>query len=117
MNEAVFVVGAGLAGVSSAYYLEQAGISYKVVDRADKVVSTWANLYPSLRLNTAGFVSYLPAQRLPLRYGIYPLGTDFYRYVTDYMSRHQFNIELGVEVHRIAPEGDQWRVETSTGSA
>ena len=117
MNEAVFVVGAGLAGISSAYYLEKAGISYRVVDRADVVASTWANLYPSLRLNTAGFVSYLPGQRLPLHYGIYPLGTDFYRYVTDYMHRHQFKIELGVEVKRVAPEGDLWRVETSRESA
>lgn len=116
MSEAVLVVGAGLAGVSSAYYLEQAGISYKVVDRADKVVSTWSNLYPSLRLNTAGFVSHLPGQRLPLRYGIYPRGTDFYRYVTDYVQKHSFNIELGVDVKRVAPEGDQWRVETSRGS-
>ncbi len=117
MAEAVFVVGAGPSGISSAYYLQQAGISYKVVDRADKPASTWATLYPSLRLNTAGFVSHLPGQRMPLRYGIYPLGRNFYRYVTDYMSRHSFNIEYGVEVQRVAPEGELWRVETAEASA
>lgn len=111
MSESVLVVGAGPSGISSAYYLEQAGISYRVVDRARVFASTWSNLYPSLRLNTAGFVSHLPGQRIPLRYGIYPLGRDFYRYITDYMQRHEFNIQLGVEVKRITPEGDGWRAE------
>ncbi|MCC6804908.1 MAG: FAD-dependent monooxygenase, partial [Anaerolineae bacterium] len=85
MDEAVFVVGAGPAGISSAYYLEQAGIAYRVVDRASVIASTWASQYPSLRLNTAGFVSQLPGQRIPLRTGIYPMGRDFYAYIRDYM--------------------------------
>ncbi len=112
-SEQVFVIGAGPAGISSAYYLEQAHISYRVVDRASVIASTWANLYPSLQLNTAGFVSHLPGQRIPLRYGIYPLGRDYYRYILDYMSRHHFNIELGVEVRHVKPDGDGWLVETS----
>ncbi|MFN8562487.1 MAG: NAD(P)-binding domain-containing protein [Anaerolineae bacterium] len=116
MDEAVFVVGAGPAGISSAYYLAQAGIPYRAVDRASVIASTWANQYPSLRLNTAGFVSHLPGQRIPLRAGIYPMGRDFYAYISDYMQHHSFNIELGVEVRRVAPDGDQWLVETSRDS-
>src|SRR5690349_1293712 len=77
-SDQVLVVGAGPSGISSAYYLEQAGIPYRVVDRAGVIASTWANLYPSLRLNTAGFVSHLPGKRIPLRDGIYPFGKDFY---------------------------------------
>jgi cation diffusion facilitator CzcD-associated flavoprotein CzcO len=107
----VLVVGAGPSGISSAYYLERERIPYRVVDRAEVVASTWANLYPSLRLNTAGFVSHLPGQRMSLRDGVYPLGRDFYRYVTDYVRRHPFKVEFGVEVKRVAPEGDGWRVE------
>ncbi len=116
MAEAVFIVGAGPSGISSAYYLQQAGIAYRAVDRAPVYASTWSNLYPSLRLNTAGFVTHLPGQRIPLKYGIYPLGSDFYRYISDYMQRHEFNIDLGVEVERVAPDGDQWLVETSAGT-
>ena len=36
-SEQVLVVGAGPAGISSAYYLEQAGISYRALDRADVI--------------------------------------------------------------------------------
>ncbi|MCA9910616.1 MAG: FAD-dependent monooxygenase, partial [Anaerolineae bacterium] len=39
----VLVIGAGPAGLSSGYYLQQAGISYEIVDRADHIGSTWAN--------------------------------------------------------------------------
>ncbi len=112
---AVLVIGAGPAGLASAYYLERAGISYTVVDRADHVASTWSNLYPTLRLNTASFVTHLPGRRLPLRYGYYATGRQLYEYLRRYSDDHQFNIVLQVEVYRVAPEGGRWRVETNRG--
>lgn len=112
---AVLVIGAGPAGLASAYYLERAGISYTVVDRADHVASTWSNLYPTLRLNTASFVTHLPGRRLPLRYGYYATGRQLYEYLRRYSEDHRFNIVLQVEVYRVAPENGGWRVETSRG--
>ena len=117
MAEDVLVIGAGPAGLASAYYLEQAGISYRVIDQAEVIGSTWNSLYPSLRLNTTRFYSHLPGQRFPLRTGIFPTGKDYHAYLTDYARRHAFNIHLGVTVHRACPEGDGWRVVTSEGSA
>jgi cation diffusion facilitator CzcD-associated flavoprotein CzcO len=99
----VLVIGAGPAGLASAYRLKGAGIPYRVVDRADVIASTWAFLYPSLRLNTARFVSHLPGQRMPLSADIYPTARQFYEYCLDYAARHQFNIELGITVKRVAP--------------
>ncbi|NDJ62060.1 MAG: NAD(P)-binding domain-containing protein, partial [Chloroflexi bacterium] len=116
MAAQVLVIGAGPAGLASAYYLQQAGIAYRVVDRADAIGSTWARLYPSLRLNTASVVSSLPGMRLPLRYGVYPTGRQFYAYLRRYAERFQFNIDLGVTVERVAPQDDGWWVETSAGA-
>ncbi|MBL8131807.1 MAG: NAD(P)/FAD-dependent oxidoreductase [Anaerolineae bacterium] len=113
----VLIVGAGPAGISTATYLKRAGISYRMVDRAGVIASTWANLYESLRLNTAGFVSHLPGRRMPLRYGIYPSGRQYYTYLQEYLRHHPVEVELGVEVRRVAPEGEGWRVETSADSA
>ncbi|MFQ3566046.1 MAG: NAD(P)/FAD-dependent oxidoreductase [Aggregatilineales bacterium] len=112
---AVLVIGAGPAGLASAYYLERAGISYTVVDRADHIASTWSNLYPTLRLNTASFVTHLPGRRMPLRYGYYATGRQLYEYLRRYSDDHQFHIVLQVEVHRVAPENGGWRVETNRG--
>jgi putative flavoprotein involved in K+ transport len=113
----VLVIGAGPAGIASAYYLDKAGIPYTVVDRARVISSTWANLYPSLRLNTASYVSHLPGERFPLRYGIYASGRQFYEYLCRYVGKHQFRILLGVDVRRVSPQDEGWCVETSIGSA
>ena len=43
-TEDVLVIGAGPAGIATAYALEKANISYKVIDRADKIGSTWDSL-------------------------------------------------------------------------
>ncbi len=113
--EDVLVIGAGPAGIASAYYLKQAGISYRVIDRAQEIASTWNSLYPSLRLNTSRFFSHLPGRRFPLHYGLFPTGKQYHRYLVDYVRDHGFNIHLGVAVHSVEPEGDGWRVETDEG--
>ncbi|MBE2181961.1 MAG: NAD(P)/FAD-dependent oxidoreductase [Anaerolineae bacterium] len=112
----VLVIGAGPSGLASAYYLEQAGISYVIVDRADEVASTWAHLYRSLHLNTASFVTYLPGKRMPVTSPVYPAGHKLYEYIRQYAEEHDFNIRLGVSVRRVAPENGGWLAETSEGS-
>lgn len=113
----VLVIGAGPAGLSAAYYLERAGIDYVIVERSDHIGSTWAGLYPSLRLNTASFVSHLPGQRIPLRHGIYMMGRDFYAYLAEYARRHPARIRFEVDVTRVTPQAEGWWVETTAGSA
>lgn len=116
MRQEVLVIGAGPAGISSAYYLTKAGIPYRLVDRAGVPASTWANLYPTLELNTASLVSHLPGKRIPLSYGVFPSGKQYYHYILDYLKQHPLPIEYGVEVRRVAPEGEGWRVETNKDS-
>jgi len=116
MRNEVLVIGAGPAGIASAYYLEKVGLPYRVVERESIAASTWAGVYPSLQLNTAGFVSHLPGMRMPLRLGIFPMGKDYYGYILKYLQKHKFNIDYGVEVKRVTPEGDGWCVETTHGS-
>ncbi|MCA9913765.1 MAG: NAD(P)/FAD-dependent oxidoreductase, partial [Anaerolineae bacterium] len=114
--EDVLIIGAGPAGITSAYYLAQAGIPYKVIDRAEVVGSTWANLYPSLQLNTSRYFSHLPDTPFPRSYGMYATGKQYYAHLAQFVQDHRFNIELGVEVTRVVPEGNLWRVEMNTGT-
>jgi hypothetical protein len=114
--EDVLIIGAGPAGIASAYALEKAGIRYKVIDRAQVIGSTWDSLYPSLRLNTTRFFSHLPEKRFPLHYGFYPTGRQYHDYLLEFVREHDFNIQLGVAVQRVAREGNLWRVETSAGT-
>ncbi|MCU0497508.1 MAG: NAD(P)/FAD-dependent oxidoreductase [Anaerolineae bacterium] len=116
MTETVLVIGAGPAGLASAYFLQQAGIPYQVVDCSEVIASTWHNLYPSLKLNTTRFLSHLPGRKFPLTYGIFPTGKQYHRYLVQYAQDHHFNLQLGVEVQRIQPENGGWRVESTLGS-
>lgn len=116
-NPAVLVIGAGPAGIVTGYFLKRAGISYEIVDRAQVVASTWASLYPSLRLNTTRYFSHMPGQKFPLRWGTFPTGRQYHSYVEDYARKHQLNIKLGIEVRCVTPEDGGWRVETNQGSS
>ena len=82
--EDVLVIGAGPAGIATAYALEQANISYKVVDRAQVIGSTWCSLYPSLTLNTSRYYSHMPEVPFPREYGIFPTGGQYYDYLDEY---------------------------------
>lgn len=117
MQATVLVIGAGPAGIASAYYLQQAGISYRLVDQAQQIASTWNRLYPSLRLNTTRFFSHLPGRRFPLHYGLFPTGKQYHRYLVRYVREMGLKVHLGVTVHDIRPEGVLWRVESSEGVA
>lgn len=116
MTETVLVIGAGPAGLASAYFLQKAGIPYQVVDCSSVIASTWHQLYPSLKLNTTRFLSHLPGRKFPLSYGIFPTGKQYHHYLTQYAQDHRFNLQLGVEVKHIQPENDGWRVESTLGS-
>jgi len=115
-NDDVLVIGAGPAGIATAYALEKASISYKVIDRADKIGSTWDSLYPTLTLNTSRYFSHMPGKPFPQSYDIFPTGKQYYAYLSEFVREHDFNIQLGITVKRVSREGDFWRVDTSDGT-
>ncbi|MEO0564541.1 MAG: NAD(P)/FAD-dependent oxidoreductase [Chloroflexota bacterium] len=114
----VIVIGAGPAGLATAYHLQQAGIPFKVLERSETVGDTWRSLYPSLRLNTSRWYSYLPGKKFPAHYPVFPTGEQYHAYLVDYarefdLERH---IHFNVEVTRVSREGDgTWRIESSEG--
>ena len=105
-SEDILVIGAGPAGIATAYALKKSGISYKVIDRADTIGHTWANLYPSLTLNTSRYFSHMPQKPFPSSYGIFPTAKEYHRYLREFVDEHNFNIHLGITVHRVSSEGD-----------
>ncbi|MBZ0303195.1 MAG: NAD(P)/FAD-dependent oxidoreductase [Anaerolineae bacterium] len=117
MPAEVLVIGAGPAGIACAYFLQKAGIRYRVVDQAQVIASTWADQYPSLRLNTSRFFSHMPGQRFPLRCGIFPSARQYHAYLEDFVVRQHLNIHLGVQIDRVTPDGEGWRVDSREGAA
>jgi len=110
------VIGAGPAGLAVARELDhQHGIKALVLDRAAAPAISWRTRYDNFRLNTTGFMSHLPGQRIPVTAGRWPTKEDMVRYFDSYVQRQNIAVELGCEVHRIHRAGAVWHLDTSSG--
>jgi len=110
------IIGAGPAGLAVARQLDhQHGIKALVLDRAAAPAISWRTRYDNFRLNTTGFLSHLPGQRIPLNAGRWPTKEDMVRYFDRYVQRQNIAIRLGCEVHRVDRVDGAWRLDTSSG--
>src|ERR1700756_263271 len=110
------VIGAGPSGLAVARELEhQHGIKALVVDRAAAPAISWRTRYDNFRLNTTGFLSHLPGQRIPLNAGRWPTKEDMVRYFDHYVQRQNIALMLGCAVHRVDRAEGVWQLDTSSG--
>lgn len=113
--EDVIVIGAGPCGLAIARQLtHEQGVDALVLDRADAPASAWRGRYDGFRLNTCGFWSHLPGQRIPRRVGRWPKRDDMVSYYDDYVERQQLRLRLGVTATRLETASDGWHVVTET---
>jgi len=110
------VIGAGPSGLAVARQLEhQHGIKTLVIEKAEAPAVSWRTRYDNFRLNTTGFLSHLPGQRIPVTAGRWPTKEDMVRYFDDYVRRQNITLELGCEVNRIDRATNGWRLDTPKG--
>jgi cation diffusion facilitator CzcD-associated flavoprotein CzcO len=111
----VIVVGAGPAGISAALSLRDRGVSALLVDRGDRVGSSWRDRYDRLRLNTGRQFSHLPGRPFPKGTPIYPTRDQFVAHLERHVRDGGIALRLGTAVQRIDRHGGSWRLITSTG--
>lgn len=110
------VIGAGPSGLAVARELEHHhGIRTLVVDRAPAPAISWRTRYDNFRLNTNGFLSHLPGQRIPLSAGRWPSREDMVCYFDRYVQRENIALKLECEVNRIDRAEGGWQLDTSSG--
>jgi putative flavoprotein involved in K+ transport len=112
----VVVIGAGPSGLAVARELRHRhGIWALVIDKAAAPAVSWRNRYDNFRLNTNGFLSHLPGQRIPLTAGRWPTKEDMVRYFDRYVRQQDITLALGCEVNHIDRSANGWLVGTSWG--
>lgn len=106
------MVGAGPAGLATAALQRRRGVRAIVFDRAERVGSSWAERYDSLRLNTVRWMSDLPGLRMERSLGRWVGRDDLVDYFERYAAHHRLECVLGADgtVDRVDPDGDGWTV-------
>ncbi|MGB7806631.1 MAG: NAD(P)-binding domain-containing protein [Actinomycetota bacterium] len=95
------VVGGGNAGLAAAYYLQQCGVHFVVLDAGDRVGDGWRNRWDSLRLFTTARYSALPGMRLPIPLSGQATKDEMADYLQAYVDRFDLPVRTGVRVDRL----------------
>ncbi|PWW58278.1 FAD-dependent oxidoreductase [Actinokineospora spheciospongiae] len=112
----VVVVGAGQAGLSSAYFLRRAGLDFAVLDANPGPGGAWRHRWPTLRLGTVHGIHDLPGLALPHTDEDRPAS----EVVAEYFGRYEREFDLPVlrpvAVKAVRDTGSTLRVETARGT-
>src|SRR5215213_6981273 len=119
----VVVIGAGQAGLSSAYHLKQRGLvpvrGFLVLDRAPAPGGAWQFRWPSLTLSTVNRIHDLPG--MPFADAVDTKATEVQaadavpRYFAAYEREFELPVYRPVTVTVVCDRGDRFNVETERG--
>lgn len=110
----VAVVGAGVAGLTTAKVLLQAGHEVTVFEKAPDVGGVWSatRRYPGLTTQSPGRQYSLSDFPMPGGLAEWPTGEEVQRWLAAYAEQFGVtpHVRLGTEVTSVAPAGDGWAV-------
>lgn len=123
----VIIVGAGQAGLATAYYLRRAGISPLLLDAQSTPGAAWLHVWPSMTLFSTSEFSHLPGMPMPPYEG-FPPAAHVIDYLAAYEKRYDLEVIRPVTVEKVTHDGEaftlragqrQWRarqVVAATGT-
>jgi putative flavoprotein involved in K+ transport len=111
---ATVVIGAGQAGLATAYHLGRAGQECLVVHGDARVGDQWRHRYDSLRLNTPAVRDGLPGTPFPAPPYSSPTGREMGDYLERYVEQHGIDVRHSTEVTRVDRLGDGTYLVTSS---
>ncbi len=103
------IIGAGQAGLSTAYHLTRQGIECVVLEGHDRVGDIWRRRFDSLRLYSPAKYDGLPGWGFPGPRWNYPDKDQVADYLEAYADRFALPVRTGVHVDSVTKAGD-WYV-------
>lgn len=110
------VIGAGQAGLATAYHLQRRGQECLVVDADGQVGDQWRHRYTSLLVNTPAQYDGLPGTPFPAPRNTYPTGREMGDYLERYAREHGICVLNRTPVQRVERVGERFRV-TADGTS
>ncbi|WP_044640119.1 flavin-containing monooxygenase [Risungbinella massiliensis] len=109
------VIGAGQAGLATAYHLQKQQLEYLVLEASDQTAGSWPSYYDSLTLFSPARYSSLPEFRFPGDPDHYPTKQEVVSYLTEYATHFQFPIRTNERVIEIKQD-HLFQIHTSLGN-
>lgn len=106
------VIGAGQAGLTTAYLLQQAGRPYVVLDAKARVGDSWRTRWDSLVMFTPNRFNRLPDSRLPGKADHFTTKDEMADYLEGYARDKRLDIRLGTRVTAVRADGAGFVVTT-----
>lgn len=121
MTEFVFdtlIIGAGQAGLAAAYYVQQRGLDFALLEERAAVGEIWATRFDALRLFSPRWASGLPGRPWPGNALNYPTKDEAAAYLQNYALHFRFPVHLGQRAVSLVAEesGSGYVVRTAAGN-
>jgi len=117
----VAIIGAGLAGLTTAKVLLQAGHDVEVFDRTPDVGGVWSRTrrYPGLTTQSPKAQYSFSDFPMPGHFPEWPTGAQVQEYLADYADEFGVtpHLRLGTTVESVVPDGARWAVTTGAQGA
>jgi cation diffusion facilitator CzcD-associated flavoprotein CzcO len=111
----VVVIGAGQAGLSSAYFLRRSGLAYVVLDGNPAPGGAWRHRWPTLRMATVHGIFDLPGMRFDPPDPAEPAASAVPAYFAAYEREFALDVRRPVTVRAVRETGERLLVESDAG--
>lgn len=109
----VIIIGAGQAGLATAYHLKQLGISALLLDENLRIGDVWRKRWDSLCLFSPAKYSNLPGLKFELPDLALPTKNQVAEYFEAYAQKFKLEAKLGTKVLALRKEADIFVLETN----
>jgi putative flavoprotein involved in K+ transport len=107
------IIGAGQAGLSTGYHLQQAGRPFVILDSAGRVGDQWRQVWDSLKLYSPTRYDSLPGMKFPGEPWSFPTKDQVADYLEQYAARFRLPIRFHTRVERLESDGNGGYVVTT----
>jgi cation diffusion facilitator CzcD-associated flavoprotein CzcO len=114
----VAIIGAGPAGlaVGACLIIRQAGLNFIILERDQKVASSWHRHYERLHLHTVKQLSSLPHVPFPTAYPRYVPRNLMIEYLDRYAAKFDLKSRFGDAARSVCRDGNGWRIQGTSSS-